>query len=72
MLRHPRLTQIEEYEQFVGAETTESIIKKARSLRRHVADVNSTYYGGGVAELLTSLTGTCRSSRHSPRECPPA
>jgi trehalose synthase len=57
MLRHHRVTQIEDYEQFVGAETIERIMKKAKSLQHlHVANVNSTYYGGGVAELLTSLT----------------
>jgi len=57
MLRHHRITQVEDYEQFVGAETIERIQKKARSLKHlHVANVNSTYYGGGVAELLTSLS----------------
>ena len=52
-----RLVQIEDYEQFVGAETVERIRKKAKPLHGlHVAHVNSTYYGGGVAELLSSLT----------------
>jgi len=52
-----RITQIEDYEPLVGAETIERIMKKAKTLRHlHVANVNSTYYGGGVAELLTSLT----------------
>jgi trehalose synthase len=52
-----RTVQVEDYEKFVGAETIERIKKKARSLQHlHVANVNSTYYGGGVAELLTSLT----------------
>lgn len=50
------ITQIEDYEPMVGAETIECIMKKAKTLRNlHVANVNSTYYGGG-AELLTSLT----------------
>jgi trehalose synthase len=54
---HHRIVQIEDYEKFVGAEAIGRIKKKARSLQHlHVANVNSTYYGGGVAELLTSLT----------------
>ncbi len=57
MLRHHRVTQIEDYERFIGSEAIDRIMKKAQSLRHlHVANVNSTYYGGGVAELLTSLT----------------
>jgi trehalose synthase len=57
MLRHSNITHIEDYEKFVGAETIERIQNKAKSLQHlHVANVNSTYYGGGVAELLTSLT----------------
>jgi trehalose synthase len=57
MIRHHRIAQIEDYEPFVGAETIERIKKKARNLQHlHVVNVNSTYYGGGVAELLTSLT----------------
>jgi trehalose synthase len=57
MLRHPKITQIDDYEKLVGSETIERIRKKAKGLQHlHVANVNSTYYGGGVAELLTSLT----------------
>ncbi len=57
MLRHHRVTQIEDYERFIGSEAIDRIMKKAQSLQHlHVANVNSTYYGGGVAELLTSLT----------------
>jgi trehalose synthase len=57
MLRHHEITGIEDYEPLVGAETIERIQKKAKSLHHlHVANVNSTYYGGGVAELLTSFT----------------
>jgi trehalose synthase len=57
MIRYHQIAQIEDYEQFVGAETIERIQKKARSLQHlHVVNVNSTYYGGGVAELLTSLS----------------
>jgi trehalose synthase len=57
MLRRVKITQIDDYERFVGSETIERIRKKAKGLQHlHVANVNSTYYGGGVAELLTSLT----------------
>ena len=53
----PKLTQVEDYEPFVGAPAIERIQQKAKSLKGfHVANVNSTYYGGGVAELLTSMT----------------
>jgi trehalose synthase len=52
-----RLVQIEDYEQFVGAKTVERVIRKTRMVGdMHVAHVNSTYYGGGVAEMLSSLT----------------
>lgn len=52
-----RIAQVEDYEKFVGPEVIERIHRKAKSLQHlHVAHVNSTYYGGGVAELLSSLT----------------
>ena len=52
-----KLTSVEDYEPLVGAETVERILKKAERLRDlHVVNINSTYYGGGVAELLSSLT----------------
>jgi trehalose synthase len=57
MAYRPRIVRLEDYERFVGRETVERIQKKAQPLQHlHVANVNSTYYGGGVAELLTSLT----------------
>jgi trehalose synthase len=57
MAEKHRVVQVEDYEQFVGAEVVERVKEKARSLQDlHVAHVNSTYYGGGVAELLGSLT----------------
>jgi trehalose synthase len=53
----PRLTQVEDYEPLIGSETVSRIHQKARSLKHlHVANINSTYYGGGVAEMLSSLT----------------
>ncbi len=56
-MNHPKLVQVDDYEQFVGPDTVARIKQKASKLRDiHVAHVNSTYYGGGVAELLSSLT----------------
>lgn len=52
-----RLIQVEDYEQFVGVETINRIKEKAKPLHGlHITNVNSTYYGGGVAQLLSSLT----------------
>ncbi|MBU1206322.1 MAG: glycosyltransferase [Proteobacteria bacterium] len=52
-----RMVQAEDYEPFVGGETIERIQKKAKSLAGlHVVNINSTYYGGGVAELLSSTS----------------
>jgi len=52
-----KTVQLKDYEPFVGAETIERIKGKAEPLRGlHVVNVNSTYYGGGVAQLLSSLT----------------
>jgi len=51
------IVELQDYEPLVGSETIERIQSKAKSLQDlHVAHVNSTYYGGGVAELLSSLT----------------
>jgi trehalose synthase len=52
-----KIVQLEEYEQYTGAEAIDRILGKAKDLRDlHVVNVNSTYYGGGVAELLSPLT----------------
>jgi len=52
-----RMVQVEDYERFVGAETVARVREKAKQLQDlRVVHVNSTYYGGGVAELLSSLT----------------
>jgi len=57
MLNFPRIVRIEDYETLVGVETVARVRDKAHSLQGlHVAHINSTYYGGGVAELLSSLT----------------
>ncbi len=56
-MAHYRITQVEDYEPLVGAEVIQRIRDKAAKLKGlHVANFNSTYYGGGVAEMLSSLT----------------
>ncbi|MBM4286794.1 MAG: glycosyltransferase [Deltaproteobacteria bacterium] len=57
MINHARLVTIEDYEKYVGPENVDRILRKAKPLQDlHVVNVNSTYYGGGVAELLGSMT----------------
>src|SRR2546423_2162463 len=52
-----RIPQIEEYEPLVGGDTVERIREKARTLKGlRVANFNSTFHGGGVAETLSSIT----------------
>jgi trehalose synthase len=52
-----RVTQIEDYEPLIGRETVRRIRQKAAKLKGlRVANFNSTYYGGGVAETISSLT----------------
>ncbi len=56
-MQHYRIPRLKDYEQFVGTEAIERIRKKARQLQDlHVVNVNSTYYGGGVSQILSSLT----------------
>jgi trehalose synthase len=56
MKKH-KIVHIEDYEQLIGAETVERISKKAKAIQDlKVINFNSTYYGGGVAEILSSLT----------------
>ncbi|MFH1486925.1 MAG: glycosyltransferase [Chloroflexota bacterium] len=56
-MEHCRIVHVDDYEQFVGAETIERITEKAKPLHDlHVVNINSTYYGGGVSQLLSSLT----------------
>ncbi len=52
-----KLRQVEDYEMLVGAQVVDRILNKSKPLRgMHVVNINSTYYGGGVAELLSSMT----------------
>ena len=51
------IVKLVNYEKLVGAHTVDRISKKAEKLKDFdVAHINSTYYGGGVAEILSSLT----------------
>lgn len=51
-----RIAKVDDYEEFVGAETIERIRQKARPLQdMHIANINATYYGGGVAGILSSF-----------------
>ena len=51
------LPRIEDYEKIVGTQAIERIKTKAKPLRGlHVTHINSTYYGGGVSQLLSSVT----------------
>jgi trehalose synthase len=48
---------LESYEPLIGRERIERILKKADKIRDlHVVHVSSTFYGGGVTEILTPLT----------------
>ncbi|MDD5399343.1 MAG: glycosyl transferase family 1, partial [Dehalococcoidia bacterium] len=52
-----RLTNVDEYRPLVGKDVIKRLKEKARPLQRlHVVNINSTYYGGGVAQLLSSET----------------
>ena len=57
MISERRIPRIEDYEQFIGKEAVERIKGKARGLEGlHLTNINSTFYGGGVAEILSPLT----------------
>ena len=52
-----KLIGIEDYRPLIGEEAVERIREKASRVEGlHVANVSSTYYGGGVANLLGSLS----------------
>ena len=62
MFRYRPLIRVEDYAPFIGAEAVERIREKAKPLQGlHVIHVNSTYYGGGVAMVLDSLTSLMNS-----------
>ena len=51
------LQSLEEYAPLIGAAAAERISRKADRLRAsHIVHISSTFYGGGVTEILTPLT----------------
>src|SRR5262245_39546632 len=51
------LHTLEEYEPLIGSDATRRITQKAKRLQTaHIVHVSSTFYGGGVTEILTPLT----------------
>jgi trehalose synthase len=57
MSKQHQITSLRQYQRILGKGTIERIQKKADQLRgKHVIHISSTYYGGGVAELLYSLS----------------
>jgi len=57
MISERRIPEIDDYEKFIGKEAVERIKGKARGLEGlHMTNINSTFYGGGVAEILSPLT----------------
>jgi trehalose synthase len=62
MRKHSWLVNIEDYLPFIGEQAVERIRRKAQRLRdMRVLHVSSTFYGGGVAEMLSSETLLQRS-----------
>jgi trehalose synthase len=56
-IKRPKLYSVEDYEKYVGPEVVDRIMKMATPLKgHHVVNVNSTYFGGGVAEILLTMT----------------
>lgn len=52
-----KLITLEDYVPLIGREAADRILEKGRKLGdTHVVHVSSTYYGGGVSTLLSSLT----------------
>jgi trehalose synthase len=57
MIQEKKIVRLEDYEPLAGGEAIARVREKAESLKDlRVAHINSTYYGGGVAELLSALT----------------
>lgn len=62
MKKHSWMVDIEDYEPLIGAQAMERIMVKAKKLRDlRVLHVSSTFYGGGVAEMLSSATLLARN-----------
>lgn len=51
------MIRIEDYERYIGAEAIDRLHAKAKPLLdQHIVNISSTYYGGGVAAKLSSLS----------------
>jgi trehalose synthase len=62
MKKHSWLVKIEDYAPLIGPEAVDRITRKAQRLRGlRVVNISSTFYGGGVAEMLSSSTLLARS-----------
>ncbi len=62
MKTHAWLVSIEDYASLIGQAAVERIARKAQRLRGlRVIHLSSTFYGGGVAEMLSSATLLARS-----------
>ena len=62
MKKHSWLVKLEDYAPLIGAEAFDRITRKAHRLRGlRVVNISSTFYGGGVAEMLSSGTLLARS-----------
>ena len=50
------IRRIDDYIDIVGKETISSIFKKAKKIyRKRICNINATFIGGGVAEILGRL-----------------
>src|SRR5262249_11802512 len=50
-------TTLEEYAPLIGSEAADRIVSKGKRVSAsHIVHISSTFYGGGVSELLTPLT----------------
>ncbi len=50
------MKSLSDYREIIGDEVVSNIFRKARPLyQKKIIHINSTLYGGGVAEILNSL-----------------
>ncbi|MBN2368055.1 glycosyl transferase family 1, partial [Candidatus Woesearchaeota archaeon] len=50
------IRRLTDYKKIVGEKVINQIKKEARPLEgKHIIHINSTFYGGGVSEMLNSL-----------------
>jgi trehalose synthase len=64
MKKYSWMVDIDDYSPLIGEEAMERLLEKAYRLRDlRVLNLSSTFYGGGVAEILSSATLLARSLR---------